>query len=129
MAMSAYDEIVPIVDGVFIVAADGTAQKSLTQVGFVPYRVDSIKVTSTAAAARFLKVEFYIAGGWASIANILIPAGSGVDGIPPVDILATQGIAVQGVWLLTLASALAFSISVALTGGEKITAVVFGGFV
>lgn len=110
-----------------IVAADGTAQKELIQTTNTPYRVDSIKVTSTAAAQRFLKVGFYFAGAWNSIANIAIPAGSGVDGVPPVDILATQGIAAQYGWQLALKSGLAFSVSVALTGAEKITVAVFGG--
>lgn len=127
MPLTPYDESIPIVDGVTIVAADGTAQKTLTQTTNTPYRVDAIRVTSTAAAQRFLKCEYYITGGWAPIANIAIPAGSGVDGVPPVDILATQGIAVQQGWQLGLKSGLAFSVSAALTGSEKISVVVFGG--
>ena len=127
MGLSQYDEGYPYLTSWTLDESSGTFPQESTSNDVGPSRLDSIYLTSDAAADHDVKVELY-AGSSYPLGVHTIPAGAGMSPTVPVyDLLAA--VRAMGIADVVLPAKAFFRLTavVALDSGETITFLGMGG--
>jgi len=129
VGLSTFDEVQPIVNGVTILNADGTAPKSITTAQTSRIRVDSILVSNTDTIAHVVRLYALISAVAYLIGSVSVPAGQGTAGTPAIDLLASALPITQVGIALAASVTLQASVEVVMTGATVLTINVVGGYV
>lgn len=127
MSLAQFDERVPVDSIVTIAPGDGVAWKTLRTAGSTGGRVDDVLLSNTDAAAHAVVLGINAAGTHYTVCNVNVPAGSGVAGVAPVQVFATQLPTQQAGILLAPSAVLDVRVEVAVGAATSVTVVAFGG--
>lgn len=129
MPLQIFNEVIPLNYGVFIGNAQGTTIQTLYGSDPSIKRFDAIILSSDDVVDRDVVLWLSIASTFYSIGSITVPAGSGFNGVAPVNALLTLGPANIGG--IVFGSFIQFGVSVAstVTAGKTVTVVGLGGVI
>lgn len=129
MGLSQFDERSPLLFWGQITAAELLAHEQIVPVEYSARRIDAILLTSTDTAARVIDLYVPQLGTDQIIGSVNVPAGSGYNGLPPVDMVAAIFAGSNGQLVLGPGQELLIGAETDLTAAKVVNAQVFGGYV
>lgn len=127
MGLQSFDERIPVVAALHILAAAGTAYVNVAVQNLGTYRIDDILLSNSDAIAHVVTIAVRSGATDYPIASISVPAGSGGGGVAPVAVGATQLPTGQGGWLFANTQDLRAKVEVVMTGATFVDVVAYGG--
>lgn len=128
MSLETFDERQPFQAVAQIVEADGTAIKTVVTAPVSGLRIDGITAVNTGVAAHLLQLLLNIGATDYLIAQVNLPAGSGMAGVAPVDVLGGAGAAAASGLKLANGNILKVNVTVAMGAAEAVQVFCQGGY-
>ena len=129
MGLQAFDETLAVLAQENLVNANGTAYSALVPSGTGQKRLDAIVTTNTDAIAHVVNLQVTVGATSTFLGSVSVPAGAGVGGVAPVDLIAGLGLASLTALVLPAASILSVAVAVAVTAPQTVAMTAFGGTV
>lgn len=129
MPVSRYQEHSAIYQKATIANANGTTVVSTSPNQDLQYRVDAAYAVSTCTTDRYVEVQVNSGAIVYVLGCVLVPAMSGVDAVPPVDLIAAlikspnDGVVMQAL------ATVKFRVTVAVETGTTIVVSLVGGLI
>lgn len=128
MAYGIFDIRAIFTSRVQVLPADTTTPKTLFTFATTPQLITDILLTNSDTIAHMATLTYYTTGGSSRIGSVEVPARAGYDGAGPVSFAANGGIGSFGGWALTNAHALQIGVTVTMTAGTSLDAIVYSGY-
>jgi len=126
MGMQIYDEQSAICQPGTLNAASGTTPVAVMSESVLRGRLDHIILSSTSAEDEIVQLYVRYSAANYLMGEITVPALAGTPGIPCVDLVPVQWDGCDGLQLSSM-NTYCIAVNPALTGGETINFVTFGG--
>jgi hypothetical protein len=127
MGLQSFDERIPVVGVLHILAAGGTAYANVVAQNLGTYRIDDILLSNSDTIAHVVVIAVRSGATDYPLASISVPAGAGSGGVAPVAVAATQLPIGQSGWLFANTQDLRAKVEVVMTGATFVDVVAYGG--
>jgi len=117
-----------ITSRVQVLPADTTTPKTLFTFATTPQLITDILLTNSDASAHIATLTYWTTVGTSRIGSVEVPARAGYDGAGPVSFAVNGGIGSFGGWSLTNAHVLQIGVTVTMTAGTSLDAIVYCGY-
>ena len=128
MSLQTFDEVIPLA---IRITADDSYSTVLFGMGPIPayaHRIDYVYVTNNDTIDHVVDVHYVVLSNPTLLGSCNVPAGSGLAGVPPVDVLAGV-LGAPGLGLaFAAASNIDLSVEVAIVPTFTMTVVALGGY-
>jgi hypothetical protein len=127
MNLQQFSETYPVQDTAAIFTANAAADVQITGRPGQVIRIDKLLAVSSDTADQVVRVHYAPASGTAyDLGSVLIPAGSGYEPLPPIDVLARIYSSIEGL-ILQPGDVLSAAVAVAVTATKVLTVTAYGG--
>lgn len=127
MSIAQFDERTPLSHTVGIVAANTTTNQTIATGAVAGERIDDILLSNDDSIAHVVNINLTIAAAACRLASINVPAGSGVAGVPPVQVFPAQSPTNQGGYPLAAGQVLTAAVEVTMQTTSVLRVTTLGG--